>query len=780
MRRPLFNILAIYILGIILAKIHNYILIIILSIILLGLILLYRNKKLIFLLFFFSLLTGYFTGIIHINRESNLSFLENQKVLIQGQVIQPPLIKEDKIEVYIRTDKIVKDGKDYLIEEKVLGNIYFYDESKSNISISEGNIIRFQGRIKLPKEKRNPGGFDYSTYLKTKNVYSTLSIGEESVEVLGKKSLGMVRDNAFNIKANIIKVIEENLSKDHGDLLKGIIFGEKDLDNSIRDNFVDSGIAHILAVSGLHVGFLVSFVYFITKILRISNPFKLIIITMVLAFYIVVTGGVASVIRASIMTWIYLFSRVISKKYDGISALSLAGLIILIPNPLLIFTASFQLSFLAAFSIILFYSPILEYLLKIRFMPPVIGQLLAVTLAAQLGTLPISIFHFHQLSIISPITNLLIIPSLGILLITSIGGICFYLLTPFIGKYLFFLAGFIFQWVLKIAEFFSSLSYSTLSLPPFTIIGLIIYIFVLFIIANYIPIGIKKVKRISFIVLSILVIIHFTILLIPRPLKITYLDVNQGDSAIIETPNKITILIDGGGYPEYQGKRKISKDVLLPALYSKRINSLDLVIISHPHDDHMKGIEELIGEIPIEAIGVFDIDYKYMNDFIEEIRRRGIKVIKLTEGNIIKVDKNISMEVLSPKSNAIIVDEQKDINNLSIVIRLDYNNSSFLFTGDIQEETENTLIDMEKNIKADVLKVPHHGSDTSSSEVFLAGVRPRISIISVGESNNFNHPNPDVVKLLEDISIRIYRTDKDGAVEVITNGDWIRVRNYIN
>ena len=128
----------------------------------------------------------------------------------------------------------MKDGKDYLIEEKVLGNIYFYDESKSNISISEGNIIRFQGRIKLPKEKRNPGGFDYSTYLKTKNVYSTLSIGEESVEVLGKKSLGMVRDNAFNIKANIIKVIEENLSKDHGDLLKGIIFGEKDLDNSIR------------------------------------------------------------------------------------------------------------------------------------------------------------------------------------------------------------------------------------------------------------------------------------------------------------------------------------------------------------------------------------------------------------------------------------------------------------------------------------------------------------------------------------------------------------------
>ena len=147
---------------------------------------------------------------------------------------------------------------------------------------------------------------------------------------------------------------------------------------------------------------------------------------MVLAFYIVVTGGVASVIRASIMTWIYLFSRVISKKYDGISALSLAGLIILIPNPLLIFTASFQLSFLAAFSIILFYSPILEYLLKIRFMPPVIGQLLAVTLAAQLGTLPISIFHFHQLSIISPITNLLIIPSLGILLITSLSLIHIY------------------------------------------------------------------------------------------------------------------------------------------------------------------------------------------------------------------------------------------------------------------------------------------------------------------------------------------------------------------
>ncbi len=779
MRRPLFNILVIYIVGIILARTGGYSLILVLSITFLGLIFLYKNKRWIFLLFIFSLIVGYWTGSVHYNRESRLSFLLNEKVLIEGQIIQPPIIKEDKIEVYVKTNKLIVNGEEHFIEEKILGNIYFYEKEDKIIDISEGDIISFLGKTKLPKRLRNPGGFDYSTYLKTKAVYSTQSIDRDSIEVLEKKSLGVFKDYAFKIRSYTIKIIEDNLSKDHGDLLKGIIFGEKDLDSQIRNNFVDSGIAHILAVSGLHVGFLVGFIYFITKILKTSHPLKIVIITLVLAFYILITGGVASVIRASIMTWIYLFSRLISKKYDGISALSLAGLVILIPNPLLLFTASFQLSFMAALCIVIFYPPTLEYLLRIR-VPKAISNLLAVTLAAQFGTLPISIFHFHQISLISPITNLLVIPSLGILLIISLGGICCYPITPFMGKYLFFLAGFIFKWILKIADFFSTIPFAVLSMPSFTIVGLIIYTIVLFIIAGYIPIHIKRVKKISYIVLGVLLASYFTISLFPRPLRVTYLDVNQGDGALIECPNKKTILIDGGGYPSYQGDRKISKDVLLPALYSKRISSLDLVIISHPHDDHMKGIEELIGEIPIKAIGVFGMDYKYMSDFIADIEKRDIVVLKLAEGDLINVEGNITIEVLSPQGNAIIVDEQKDINNLSLVVRLDYKSRSFLFTGDIEEDRENTLIEKGKNVKADVLKVPHHGSNTSSSKMFIDRVKPSVSIISVGESNNFNHPNPDVVSLLEDISTKVYRTDKNGAIEIITNGDWIKVKPYIN
>lgn len=780
MRRPFSVVLAIYMIGIILGKLQAYSLMGALCLIFLGLILLYKNKKVIFLLLTIILLFSFWTSYIQVNRVSRLNSLHNENIRVQAQIIQPPIEKENKIEIYLDINEIESKGEKYSINEKVLANIYYNNEENPGVIISEGDIVKFQGKVRTPKGIRNPGGFDYSLYLRTKGVYSTINIQSETIEIMGEKSLGIFPEFIFWVKNNVVKVIEENLSKDHAALLKGILFGEKELDNQIRDTFVDSGIAHILAVSGLHVGFLITFVFYITKLFKVSNPIKFTIMTLVLFFYIFITGGSSSVIRASIMACIYLFSKIISKKYDGISALSLAGLIILIPNPLQLFTASFQLSFLAILSIVLFYSKLLEYLLKIKYIPIFILKLMAVTIAAQIGTLPVSLFHFHQISIISLITNLFTIPSLGVLLLTSIMAILFYFIVPLVGRYLFFLAGFIFQWIIEIAEIFSSIPFSSISIPPFTWQGIILYLFLCFIVGGYIPLQIKKVKIASYFIVIILLSFSLINFLLPTPLRVTFLDVNQGDCTLIETPNNKTILIDGGGYPEYQGDRKISQDVLLPTLYYKRITKLDFVIVTHPHDDHIKGIDELIDKIPIKAVGIYEMDQEYMNNFIEKSRNNNIQILKLKEGNIIEIENGIAMEVLSPEKNALIIDEQRDINNSSIVIRMDYYMRSFLFTGDIESEIENKLIENKKDIKADVLKVAHHGSNTSSSENFLSKADPSISVISVGENNTFGHPNSETIEQLTRINSNIYRTDEKGAIEITTNGYWLRVKSYYN
>lgn len=738
-----------------------------------------KKKPIVFLcILFFAL--GYGMSFLEMSKTSQLEPLHNETADFQAYVMEPPVEKENKKELYLKVEKIYTKGTSYPIGEEVLASIYCDKEDLDNTP-STGDMITFQGKARIPKGVRNPGGFDYSLYLRTKGIYATITIFPETIQMHGKHSLGILSEWMYWVKNHVEESIEENLSPEHAGLLRGILFGEKELDSQIQGAFVQAGIAHVLAVSGLHVGFLIGFISAICNFFKVSNPIKFAIYIGALLFYILITGGTPSVIRASIMAWISLLSKLISKKYDGISALSLAGLVILVSNPLLLYTASFQLSFLASLFIILLYSSFLERLQRITFFPSSIQSTLGVTIAAQLGILPASLYHFHEFSVIALITNLVVIPLIGVVLLVSILAIISYFILPFIGKYLFFLAGFAFQFLIEIAETFSSIPFASISLPSFTWWGMIIYIFLLLILGSYIPLQIKKVRWATFGTMSLLLICILISIFIKDPLKVTFLDVGQGDSALIETPNHKNILIDGGGYPSYQGEeRKISEKVLLPALQAKRIRKLDLAIVSHPHDDHIKGIEELVGNIPIDALGIYDMENEYLKRIKSLAVKNGVQILNLKAGNTFNIGSNITLEVLSPLEKFSIEDEQKDINNASLVLKMEYQSSSFLFTGDIEQKIEKQLVTHKKDIEADVLKVPHHGSDTSSSKEFIKEVSPDICVISLGENNTFGHPSLDTIETLENITPYIYRTDREGAVEVSTNGNWIKVRSYQN
>lgn len=780
MKRPFSLMLIGLILGIMLGKSQTLIIPAIISIGLFLFSILIPKRRWGTILIIVFLIFGSVFTMNQINRESQLSAFHNEEIRVKAEVIKMPIKKKDKVEINMQVNEIEIKGKRYAVNEKILGRIY-YNEEDTEIPILNGNLLRLKGKVKMPQGIRNPGGFDYKLYLKSKGIMASIHIIPETIETVGDVPVNAIEKIIDATRNRVNKIIDDNLVKDHAALLKGILLGDKNINEDIREDFINAGIAHILAVSGLHVGFIIAFVIYFTKLLKFKNIGSIITITFVLVLYILLTGGSSSVIRASLMAWIYLFSKAINEKYDGISALSIVAFIILLYNPFILFTASFQLSFGAALSIILFYPVLSEHLGKIKYIPKVVLDIVGISLVVQIGTLPIALYHFNQVSLISICTNILVIPALGILLFIAFIAIISYVFIPIVGRLLFFLLSFIFQWILNVSNIFSALPFSHIRVPSFNWGSILLLILILLILSKYISLREKRTRIICFILVLVFIISGIREYIIPQPLKITFLDVGQGDSALIETPGREKILIDGGGYPSYfESNREISKDVLIPALYSKGITKLDLVIISHPHDDHMKGIGELIGEIPIKGIGLYQIKNKEMKNLITKGRKNNIPIIQLETGDKIRLQNDLGIHVLSPSSDFSMAEGQKDENNASLVIKLKYKKVSFIFTGDIEEEMENNLVNSTDNINSTVLKVAHHGSKTSSQESFIKKVKPKVCVVSVGESNNFGHPDSKVMNTLEENTSSIYRTDKNGAVEIITNGKWIKVNPFID
>jgi competence protein ComEC len=266
--------------------------------------------------------------------------------------------------------------------------------------------------------------------------------------------------------------------------------------------------------------------------------------------------------------------------------------------------------------------------------------------------------------------------------------------------------------------------------------------------------------------------------MIPGYLEVIVLDVGQGDSILINTPNHHHLLIDGGGY-QFERENQISDQVLYPAFRSLGIDSLDLAFISHNHADHQQGIEELVTD-------QFDIKQLLMtvkSNNQELLSQEVVAVRQLKKGTIIENGDGVRIEVLWPDGEiqAVADDEQ---NNASMVFLLSYKNVNYLFCGDIEKETETQIIkelnSRFSNLDIQLLKVPHHGSDTSSTAEFLSAVDPEIAVISVGQNNMYGHPNQTVVDRYLKDDIKIFRTDLSGAIIIKSNGEWIKTKTYLN
>lgn len=701
----------------------------------------------------------------------------SENLEIVGTIISNPMDKQYKNQYILKVEKI-NENKSYKNTNLQL------NVKKEEKLLSYGDKIIIKGNFEEASSARNEGGFDYKQYLKSKNVYGIISVDKKDIKLIKKNNVDVI-DLLANKVSNSMKIkIEQNLSNETSKLLSGILIGNKNnLQKEIQEDFRNSSLSHVLAISGMHVSYIMLGITFVINKMKFNKKISKIITIFILLFFIILTGKTASVTRACFMSSYIILASLFHKKVHVLASISISLLIILIINPYLILDIGLQLSYGGTIGIVLIY-PILKKLKKkkedknskfkkiIHKVKEKILDIILITISANLVIFPIVLFHYNTISFTFIISNLLISPIIGIIIILGfISVFASYIISP-ISKVMFLILQTFLNLLIKIAHFCAELPFSKVYFPtPKIYVIIIYYVFLIFIILERNKIiVIKKInKKIIIIFVIIIIILNLILNFIPKTFTISFIDVGQGDSMLISTPKGKKILIDGGGSRDEESFN-IGKQTLIPYLLNKGITKLDYILISHFDSDHVGGILSVLEELKVEKVIICEQEEnENYRRFKEIVKNKKIKVYVVKKGDNVKIEENILLNILWPKDEKI---KENAINNNSIVAKLNYKSFSILLTGDIEKIAENEILKEYENsniLNANILKVAHHGSKSSSINEFLEKVKPQIALIGVGEENTFGHPNEGVLKRLENINTKIYRTDKKGEITIKIN-----------
>ena len=742
------------------------------------------NKKVTILLLIFII-----AGFIHIKflkYDYEKIYISLENVNIVGTIVSSKKEKQYINEYKIETEKInnIKLKKKFILLTK-------------NKEIEYGNKIKLEGTYIKPSKSRNYRGFDYSNYLKTENIYGTIEQNGK-IELIKEKNINYFFIILYKVKNKIIKNINNKFPEETRGVFLGILLGDKNsIEEDVRQNFADSSLSHILAVSGTHISYVVICISVLFKKLKLNKNIRKVLTSLVLFMYLYLVDFSVSATRAVIMSTIVIMQMLFYRKQDTITTIAFSSIIILINNPYSILNIGFLLSYGGTIGIILFVNKISTESKEDFFQrfKSYLKDICIVTISAQTIIMPIIIYYFNTISFTFIISN--IIASLIIGPIIMIGlviiAISFFKI-PIISLIIRFY-NILIVILVKTADIISKIPMSKIYLKTPTTLEIIFYYSVVFLIALLIYIKksnrkfIKKTIQIDIynlknffinnrnkvlIFISIVSLISITSIKIPKELKINFIDVGQGDSCLITTPQNKKVIVDSGGSESYD----VGKNVLLPYLLDKRITKIDYIMISHFDTDHCKGFEYVLENLKVKNVIISKQSETSENfkQIMKIIRKKRINLIVVQKGSKIKIDNFTTVDIISPHSENI----ADNMNDNSIVAKLEAYNFSILFTGDASEKIEKELIKEKINLKSDILKVSHHGSKTGTSEEFLKSVKPKIALIGVGENNKFGHPTKDVIKRLTENKIKIYRTDTDGEIRIkIKKSKNIKIKKHI-
>lgn len=647
-----------------------------------------------------------------------------------------------------------------------------------------GELLQVKGRLESIPEGGNPDSFSYREYMEKKYVFSQMRCFIKP-EVLGQSGgmLGKIAD-AFANKTHLL-AISVMPEREEG-IFRGILFGDTTgMSPADKNVFSTTGVLHAFAVSGSNVAFVLFLGLMTFRFL--PRPVCLTLTALAVIFYTVLTGAGGPVLRASIMALVVLGGYALNRRGNPLNSLAFSALGMLIYKPGYLTDPGFQLSFAATWGLI-------EVVPQMEnpYLPKMLKQTVLFSVAAELATLPLLAYYFYQVSLIGVLANVLVEWFLALILEIGLAGAALGMLWHTLGQLMFAPLSYLITatiWLLQVLAKAPGAALWVVK-PPLWIVLLYYLILMVWVKRKYLQekliatgqIVFKRFNKLSGKSVALSGAITGLILLVmiggfsfpgKGDLDVQFLDVGQGDSILINTPSGKHFLVDGGPRND---RFDAGTSIIIPYLLAKGIKHLNGVFMTHPHDDHDGGLVEVVRNIPVQDFyrppisGSQEAPGLWLN-LTYELRAKQIAQHQLQAGTKVSLDNGVSLLVLSP--GVPFAGSRSDFNNNCLVMKLTYGKRSILLTGDMELEA---MAQLENDFPGDItiFKVPHHGSKYGLEPNLLNQLHPAAAVISVGK-NNFGQPAPQVVQYWRERNIPVLRTDKDGMIEVNTNGQSLQV-----
>ncbi len=701
-------------------------------------------------------------------------------VSVTGVLDSRPEPRARGTRLYVAVESVESGGT----RRPFTGRLLLYVGEGRSVMLT-GDRIRFVTRLREPRNLGLPGEYDYRRFLALQNIFVTGFVADPSeLELIQEAAAYPMQRGIDSVALWLGGVIDHSVpSSTEAGILKALLVGERgSVPQDIEGLYARTGVNHILSISGFHVSIIALVLYhllarlagFSEFLLRFNLRRVLLLATLpVLVSYLFISGAAPATTRSVLMVAACFLGLLVEREGDLVNLLALAALVILAICPQALFELSFQLSFLAFWGILVLYPLLVHPFEHMRKgVPYRFIQFCAVSVAAIAATMIPVAYHFHRFSVIGLASNFIVVPLLGYgAVVAGFTGLVCAAWAPFPAKLLIMAAALLVRWSNQALYWLDRLP----QLPHFTPLLLDVLLAIALMTMLTLIRSSRKRLIFSFLLAGILCWGH---LAKDDPgtgkLRVTLLSMGQAESTLIRFPDGSCMLVDGGG-SLHEGGMDAGERLLAPALWSMGINRIDWMVLSHSHPDHVKGLLFIASAFPVGEF--WESGYSSDSPAYLELKRvlasRGVPVRILDEATrSIRVGGAVIEPLAPPMSTSVaaaVTPQEWDVNDESLVFRLSMGRFSMLFTGDSGFTTEARLLRDPGRISCSVLKVAHHGSRHSSSVPFLRAVSPSIALISAGYRNNFHLPAHETVADLERIGAQIYRTDRDGSIELTVN-----------
>jgi competence protein ComEC len=695
-----------------------------------------------------------------------------------------------------------------------------------------GDKVRLTGELARPAGASNSGGFDYRRYLSSQRTHWLLKVqGTGAVDAAPgpKWTAAALLGRVDAARAWLGARMDALYPSSQSGYMKGLVLGiREDLDPEQFQQFSRLGLTHILAISGLHVAVFIYALGGLLRAARISRERILLILMLSVPLYVLLAGASPSVNRAGLMSVLALLAARMGKLKDGMHLLAAAAVIMLVFDPFLLENVSFQLSFIVTIGLIVGVKPVRQAMPQWKNGKSLL-DLAAVTLVAQLVSFPLTIYYFNQFHALSMLANFVLVPFISFMVMPlGAAALLLGMLWGTGGKLLAYASQYANDWTFALVEQLAAVDSlrSIWATPPIwwvaawlLLLGALFHIINLWtsqvadsraeaieVMEATAPIGAasetmtsqpsyRGAKRFFYSLLFLVFVLLFYAYnpdLFNSKAAVSFIDVGQGDAIHIRTASGRQMLIDGGGtlsfrkegeeWRERSDPYEVGQKVLVPLLMKRGVREIDILVISHLDSDHIRGLQAVLDAIPVRSIW-WNGTVKEAEDAQQQLLRKAIKLripmYSVYAGQQYQIDQQTMVSILWPIANkAAKVQQLEEQNEVSVVMSVRLYQSTFLFSGDINSVTENSIIRNEQkrsNRAAEknsisVMKAAHHGSRFSTSKEWLDYWRPFGAVVSVGAANSYGHPHPDVLSRLAVAGTVMWRTDKAGEVRFTVTG----------